>query len=217
MTATVIRADFQQEKSEMATIQASGGHSLAYRIEEGNDQTPSMDQILERFVPEAVDKGMNEVEDTPRPLISMKALYPDVEGLAPPYAATAIRILGKALSHLQDAIDAAKIDDWFASDNKVMIFENLLPELFCCRKLGDGFGAVINAVHFALKNRDDESLTIDQISAISGLMERVHQRPFLSFGEAVDQINALRKKGLNPRPTALDKLADITERTVSTE
>ena len=61
-----------------------------------------------------------------RPTISTEALYPDLNDPEPTLMVMVIRLLQAARKYLNEAMEAAKTEDWFASDNAMMLFEKSL-------------------------------------------------------------------------------------------
>jgi len=80
--------------------------------------------------------------------------------------------------------------------------QSLLPELFYCRDLGDGFGAIINALKFSFENAHGTPFSEGQISLIGQAVERIRQEPFLHFEQAAELVGKLEDADLtvDPRP-----------------
>jgi len=89
--------------------------------------------------------------------MAIEKLYPFQDQLSPQFA-TAITLLNTAENNAQEALESFRNGDIIGSDNAIMQLHALLPELFCCRDIGEGFGALINAIYYALANRKGEPL-----------------------------------------------------------
>ena len=161
------------------------------------------------FEPDLISKRVAQFKED-RPTISTEALYPDLNDPEPTLMVMVIRLLQAARKYLNEAMESAKREDWFASDNAMMLFENLLPELFCCREIGDGFGLIINDLNVILKNKY-QPFNLSQISIIYNVVTSLYHRPFLDFDQALDKIEVFRKNGLNPDIAELDALAEIPD------
>jgi hypothetical protein len=57
--------------------------------------------------------------------------------------------------------------DDVGADHDIALLQANLPELFCCRSLSDGLGAVVIALHHALSNRKGDFLNLDQAYAVA--------------------------------------------------
>jgi hypothetical protein len=75
--------------------------------------------------------------------LSQNDLYPVRQSFSPEHI-TALRLLAVAIGRCQRSIDAT--DDPMTADVEIQKLQMSLPELFCCRALGDGFGTIVNAV-----------------------------------------------------------------------
>jgi hypothetical protein len=93
----------------------------------------------------------------------------------------------------------------------VQQFQVLLPELFCLRRLGDGFGGLINSVYVALSNKAGMPLEAGQIRVVAKALRRLRQEPFMPFESAVDVVMGLEDSGLEPDPPALAYLAELSD------
>src|SRR5690349_17303707 len=65
----------------------------------------------------------------------------------------AMSLTPQAVKLAVEANEDLESGDFIASDAAMMKLRLILPELFCCRRLGDGFGAVINALMSSFENR----------------------------------------------------------------
>jgi len=93
--------------------------------------------------------------------LSQNDLYPARQAFSPEHI-TALRLLKLAIGRCQRAIDA-QADDPMAADIEIQKIQMSLPELFCCRALGDGFGTIVNALICSLQNMDGNALERSQI------------------------------------------------------
>lgn len=131
--------------------------------------------------------------------ISTEDLYP-LRSEMRPELATVFTLLEEGNQIISEAIEATEEHDTIASDDAVQRFQALLPELFCCRSLGDGFGAVINGIFHCLNNLHGEPLNLKQIQILKRIVNRIYTEPFLEFNEAVEEILALEKVGFEVEP-----------------
>ena|ERR1039458_6752913 len=128
--------------------------------------------------------------------ISLDVLYPARE-IASRHFVRALELLGKAIDYLAEARRAMETEDRIGCASAVLSFEELLQPLFECRAIGDGFGNVINTVHFAVANLDDLPLSNNQITTLWRVFKELAVTPFLNFPESLRIVKELRKTGLN--------------------
>lgn len=140
--------------------------------------------------------------------ISTKDLYPLSDDLNP-VLARALLLLDEGKQYINEAINKFAEVDLLSSDDALQKFQVLLPELFCCRVLGDGFGAIVNSVYHALRNLDGVPLKPDQFQVILYIINRISTEPFIEFKEAVDEIMFLENVGLVVDPSHFKFAADM--------
>lgn len=142
--------------------------------------------------------GLDEVVSQ-RALIPVDELYQVSEAVAPELE-TGLRLLADALVYLRDAIVSHDEHNVIAADDAILKLQALLPELFCCRTLGDGFGAVINAIISSIQGLQGQPLTREQILVIANVLRRVRSEPFIGFEAATEEIMKLEEKILSVDP-----------------
>ena len=120
---------------------------------------------------------------------------------------SALHLLNEALAHSQRAFGAIDSDP-VSADDEMQQLQAILPELFCCRSIGDGFGALVNSIQYALVNREGFPLTKSQISLLLGAIRKLREAPFISFGDAVNLAMTFEDAELVIDPPALSHLAD---------
>ncbi|MGA3308582.1 MAG: hypothetical protein ABSD08_08205 [Xanthobacteraceae bacterium] len=99
--------------------------------------------------------------------------------------------------------------DGVGADNEITLLQANLPELFFCRSLSEGLGAVTVALHHALTNRNGSPLTSDQIFAVRTACQKLHSNPFAPFTDALDLIDGLADAGLVTDPPEAELLSDF--------
>lgn len=151
---------------------------------------------------------VSEGESKPLNFISTQSLYPLASEFNPKLF-MAMRLLEEGIGQLNEAINMFRNDYLLSSDDAIQRFQALLPELFCCRDLGDGFGAVVNAVFHSLKNLEGIPANQEQLLAIKKIINRIAIEPFLDFEEAVDEIIMLENVKLIVEPSHFKFMADM--------
>jgi hypothetical protein len=142
--------------------------------------------------------------------ITIDSLYPAPDILSPAFG-TALRLLAESLQRAAEAVIAADEEDRIAADNAVIRIQALLPELFCCRSLGDGFGHLINAIFYGIKNRAGTFLNAVQIRSIKRALEAVRSQPFMSFEVADGYVDYLEDAGLDTEPSTFRGLKELLD------
>ena len=131
--------------------------------------------------------------------LSQRDLYPIRQAFSVEHI-TALRLLSLANGRLQRALAAHVSGDLLGADLEVQQVQVLLPELFCCRALGDGFGMVINAVLSAFESLSGDPLNSMQLRTLSSVLELLKDKLFLSTSQADVEIDKLIAVELNPYP-----------------
>jgi len=134
--------------------------------------------------------------------LSQTELYPARHAFSPEHI-TALRLLTLAVGRSKRALDAIAADNALVADTEIQKVQVLLPELFCCRTLGDGFGTIVNSFMSAFEALAGDTPDVDQIRAINRVLQVLKEKPFLSADEADDQVEVLESAGLSPYPSEL--------------
>jgi len=140
----------------------------------------------------------------------IEKLYADLEHTTPEFR-TAIRLLKEVQDYLALAIRELEDQQPVRSDNEVLKVRALMPELFACRSLGDGFGSIILAVQTALVANADTLLTIRELTALQKVVAEARNHPFMSHFKAVDLIEFLEEQGLQVNLEGIDHLAELLD------
>jgi hypothetical protein len=137
--------------------------------------------------------------------VPIDTLYPESQG----------DDIGKALELLADGVDifekARNASDIIGSDRQVLRFQVLLPKLFSCRSIGEGFAVVVNSLHFAFVNLHGKPLSEGQIMTIWRVLKATRLRPFIAFDQAMELVIDLEKSGLEIDPAAMPELLEEEE------
>ncbi len=134
-------------------------------------------------------------------------LYPDIHSNSLTFS-TAIGLLAEVNNNILNAISSLKDGENYESDDFVIRCFPLLPELFCCRDIGDGYSAIIVALNYSLKNKQGEPLEIEELTVISKLIRRLISEPFISHSEAIEEICKLENFGFCVEPRAISAFMD---------
>lgn len=159
-----------------------------------------------RLGPEASQVDIRTDRQTqPRPPIDIDALYPAAEG-PKPEVVEALSLLATATGLLENARAEMQAKESIAADDYVQHLQVMLPDLFRYRTIGDGYGLVINSIHFGLANQAGKPLSLDQTNSVWRVLKQLRVRPFLSFDQALEYVSELEDSGLRVDPTTLSSL-----------
>ena len=139
--------------------------------------------------------------------ISVDDLYPSTEAAAPELS-VALRLLSTALAYVDQASTSLEKGNDIVADDAVQQLQALLPELFNCRALGDGYGAIINAALNSLRNTHGSPINALQLRALRQVLQRARFEPFIQFESALDEIVKLEESGFLIEPAGFEYLAD---------
>jgi hypothetical protein len=141
---------------------------------------------------------------------SVSNLYPLAKEINPQlYGAMAL--LDEGITLLRNGAGALKEGNAIAADNYTLSVRALMPDLFCCDGLGDGFRAIVLATMHSLINLEGAPLSAVQFAAIEDTLEKLRKEPFLDFDGALAVHEKLETVELLPDPVTLDLIADIVE------
>src|SRR6266436_364176 len=139
--------------------------------------------------------------------LTVDELYPDLD-TNQSILGSALILLAEAETKLLDGETLARVGDQISSDDATQHFLALLPELFCCRSLGDSFATVINALFHELKNLNGVPVEEAQITQMLNAIRVLRRRPFLEYNEALDVVARLEATGLRVAPRGLAIIAE---------
>lgn len=142
--------------------------------------------------------------------ISTEELYPASREIRPELA-KAFELLSESISYLNKAIDSYSDGDYITSDDYINRLQALLPELYCCRSLSEGFGAITTATYHSIVNFQGKTLNKIQLVSIKNILTRLNTEPYIGFEEAVDEIIILEDSGFNVEPKHFEYLADLLD------
>jgi hypothetical protein len=115
-----------------------------------------------------------------------------------------IRLLTEALKFAKEALELYQEENIFGSEDSMQKIHLLLPELFCCRELGDGFGLIVMGLYHAHDSLDGEPFNEKQILEIKHLLRVLLDEPYLSTELALDRVLNLELVGLKVSPKRID-------------
>lgn len=142
--------------------------------------------------------------------IPIDTLYSAVEteGTKPSDLFKALQLLADAISSVTTARDLLRQNDLLESDKYIQGLQGTLPELFRCRNIGDGFGAIVNAIEISFVNQNGKPFEEKQINLLLRILKQLRSAPFISFDSAQNLITELESLGFDVYPATLDAFSD---------
>lgn len=121
----------------------------------------------------------------------------------------ALRLLGESISLSTLALDELRSGDRLASHEATLSLQSRLPELFACRGLGDGYGAIVNSIQLALINRRGQPLDENQLNSLRNLLKELRAQPFIRFDKARKLIKEFELHDFIVEPVTLQFLSNF--------
>lgn len=155
------------------------------------DDVTSLDNSNKKLTAELNDQSDHVSDDYTK----VEDLYP-IRNEFNPTLSTAIQLLLESIDYVNESYEMLIDGDIISSDDAVHKFQALLPELFCCRTLGDGFGLIVNSIFNAINNLNGTPLNKNQLKAILKLLKRIYSEPYIDFEEASEELISIEELGL---------------------
>jgi hypothetical protein len=179
-----------------------GSETAAGTFDASHKKPPETVTTIGTPADEALDLTIAEKTKSSGVGLSQSDLYPARQAFSREHI-TALRLLTIATGRSKRALDELAANNVLAADAEIQKIQVLLPELFCCRTLGDGFGTIVNAFMSAFETLAGNTPDVPQIRKMNQVFQLLKERPFLSADEADEQIEKLESVGLNPYPIEL--------------
>jgi|SRR5271157_838189 len=193
------------EIASMVSLTAEATLWLGSRV----DQTRAIqDDIREENPPykkPVVSIRFGGASAQPRGAAPIEELFANVERTS--RLKRALELLDEAIKLAEAALSADA--DLVAFDDNMQVLYSLLPELFCCRSLGDGFASVVNAIQQAVANQRGIPMNGNQAEAVLIALRELKRSPFLPHSDAVELVMRLEDANLVVDPPALSQIVEI--------
>jgi hypothetical protein len=144
------------------------------------------------------------------PIIEIDKLYSAPEG-SKSALLTALGLLADSIDLLTRARIAAQKGRLLDADRETQRFEAILPALFRCRKIGDGYAVVVNSLHFAAINKRGGPLNLEQLTTVWRILRELRNKPFVEFEQALEYVEEFEACGLQVDPPIVSDFLEILE------
>ena len=124
---------------------------------------------------------------------------------------TALELLAEAIAKINEAIEHQRSSARIQADDAMQQVQVLLPELFFCRSLGDGFGTIVNSLFHGLHNLDGKPLTEPQILATRTALMAIRNEPFIGFDDAIKHVASLKLLSLKIMPRGTETIDEAID------
>jgi hypothetical protein len=178
------------------------------RREGHTESTGQIESELKDFVRKEVSIQLSEVVSgySLKSTMDVRDIYTDLEQFS--ILKTAVDLLDEAVEYLARAQSFLREGDDIAADDEIQKFHAALPELFCCRDLGDGFGTIVNAANIAINNQEGAFLNSRQVELLHSAIAEIRKNPFIPFQNVVSFLVAFQNADLAIDPPGLSVFAE---------
>ncbi|MBZ5625246.1 MAG: hypothetical protein LAQ69_42080 [Acidobacteriia bacterium] len=141
-------------------------------------------------------------------LVSIADIYYSPESIGSPYLRNALRLLSMAVKNVESALELLSDGDMIGGDDAMQHYQVLLPELFACRSIGEGFGLLVSSLLNAVTSLRGQSMVERQVRAVRSVLIELSSEPFMSFDAALVHVLRLEQADLNVDPPNFEFLAE---------
>ena len=138
-----------------------------------------------------------------------EAFFP--KGDSPTLLSSALRLIDDSMNLINDAKGQLEGGSEILADDLVVHFQRLLPELFCCRDLGDGFGIVVVSMFHGMNNENGMPLDRVKIQVLYATLYLLRREPYMNVDRAVELVGLMEDKGFRIEPSELAVLAEALD------
>jgi hypothetical protein len=184
--------EFPKNAPEQPPASGTGGYGLS------GTQVPLAARTVERVV-----RGSEALA----PVIEIDKLYPADKDYVSDLIA-ALGLLADAIGLLDKARVSARNKEAITADRYWQRFQMLLPKLFAHRKIGDGYGAVINSLHFACINQRGAPLSFEQLNTVWRVVKELRSAPVTPFEQALKYVQEFEDCRLQVYPATISELIE---------
>ncbi len=148
-----------------------------------------------------------ETQGATAKVINIEALW-DAPADNPSQVLRAIDLLKQTADLLERAL---KVTDAIEADRLVQQVQATLPKLFSYRSVGDGFGLIINSVHYAFVNLKGTPLSQPQMRVMWRVLRELRLRPAMSADQGIERVTEMEETGLAVDPPGIGDFVEHFE------
>lgn len=123
----------------------------------------------------------------------------------------AIRLLKESQVLLESALSEFDEQNFLPADDYLQRFYMILPELYCCRSVGEGFANIIQCCFHGLKNLEGMPPSRDQAQVLNLSIRSLLDELFMDFDESIRFVDDLEEVGFNVGPSRLTFIGEIVD------
>ena len=141
--------------------------------------------------------------------VTTEDLYHSPERIESPYLPNGIRTISAALGNIDEALELLSDGDKVGADDAMQHYQVLLPQLFACRSIGEGFALVTSSLQNAVSHLRGEPMNEAQIRSVRATLVALRSEPFMTFDASLEYVSRLERVGFNVDPPKFDYLVDL--------
>ena len=125
------------------------------------------------------------------------------------YRRNALRLLSIAIRNVDTALELLADGDKAGADGAMQHYQVLLPELFACRSIGEGFGLLVSSLQNAATRLGGHAMEERQVRAVRSALAALRSDTIMTFDAAMEHVSSLEDANLNVNPPKFEYLADL--------
>jgi hypothetical protein len=124
------------------------------------------------------------------------------------YIAHVLGILRRVKAALGESLKLDPTREFNEFEQQMMIAKAFIDKAHKSREIGVGFTAIVNAIRWALANRDSDPLTKKQIHVLMEAVNRVSWSPYMHFDTAMPLLDSMEEAELNIESPYLEMITE---------
>jgi hypothetical protein len=144
-----------------------------------------------------------------RGTVPIEEIYHSPELIGSPYLRNALRSILIGMESVNNALELLAAGDRVGADDAMQHYQVLLPELFACRSIGEGFGLLVSSLQNASSRLHGQPMEERQVRAVRLALIALRSEPFMTFDAAIAHVSRLEQVDLNVHPPKFENLADL--------
>ncbi len=117
-------------------------------------------------------------------------------------------LLAQCLQRAERAINYVRTQQLVSADDQAHHMLTLLDELFCLRRISEGFANVVAACGNGLRNLRGQLPSEEHLLALNSCLLAIKKKPFLDFDASVELIERLEAVDLNVDAAGTNEILD---------
>ena len=141
--------------------------------------------------------------------VPIEEIYHSPDLIGSPYLRNALRLISTATGRVDSALEFLAEDDKVGADDAMQHYQALLPELFACRSIGEGFGLLVSSLQNAGTRLRGQAMEERQVRAVRSALTALRSEPFMTFDAAMAHLSKLERVDLSVDPPKFEALVEL--------